>query len=119
MLLADCFLSWMLPSSSSSSSSFSQARKFSFTSSSRTSLNSLSRTRTTRPCRASLITDPDSFEVGRLIGSYGFMNVTSYSGYQLGMDVENLPGNLGNLKVQDVGEGSVKISCFAGFMKEG
>lgn len=27
-------------------------------------------------CVASLITDSDSFEVGRLIGSYGFMNVT-------------------------------------------
>jgi len=28
---------------------------------------------------ASLITSADSFEVGRLIGSYGFMNVTRYS----------------------------------------
>lgn len=28
--------------------------------------------------RASLITTPDSFQVGRLIGSYGFMNITRY-----------------------------------------
>lgn len=27
-------------------------------------------------CVASLVTNSDSFEVGRLIGSYGFMNVT-------------------------------------------
>lgn len=27
-------------------------------------------------CVASLITNSDSFEVGKLIGSYGFMNVT-------------------------------------------
>lgn len=30
---------------------------------------------------AKLITSADSFEVGRLIGSYGFMNVTRYSHY--------------------------------------
>lgn len=29
-----------------------------------------------RYCKASLITNSDSFEVGRLIGSYGFMNIT-------------------------------------------
>lgn len=41
--------------------------------------NSPSRTRTTRLCcKASLITNSDSFEVGRLIGSYGFMNITRY-----------------------------------------
>lgn len=31
-----------------------------------------------RCCKASLITNSDSFEVGRLIGSYGFMNVTRF-----------------------------------------
>ena len=30
-------------------------------------------------CRASLITTPDSFEVGRLLGSYGFININRYS----------------------------------------
>lgn len=95
-------------------------------------LNSLSRN---RECKACLITSPDSFEVGRLIGSYGFMNITrfvlfnlcilfcgliliwyityaivifSYSGFQ---DVEYSSGDLERLRVQDVGEGSVKIRC--------
>lgn len=79
-------------------------------------LNSVSRIRTSRGlCRASLITSPDSFEVGRLIGSYGFMNITSYSGLR---DIEYSSGDLGRLGVQDVGEGSVKISLLAGSMKE-
>lgn len=30
-------------------------------------------------CRASLITRPDSFEVGRLISSYGYMNITRFT----------------------------------------
>lgn len=95
-------------------------------------LNSLRRN---RECKACLITSPDSFEVGRLIGSYGFMNITrfvlfnlcilfygliliwyityaivifSYSGFQ---DVEYSSGDLERLRVQDVGEGSVKIRC--------
>ncbi|KAJ8761704.1 hypothetical protein K2173_004480 [Erythroxylum novogranatense] len=72
-----------------------------------------------RTCRASLITDSDSFEVGRLIGSYGFMNITSYSGYQLGMDFGNFPGDFNNLKVQDVGEGSVKIRLYEGRIAQG
>lgn len=36
-------------------------------------------TRRLHAVTASLITSADSFEVGRLIGSYGFMNVTRYS----------------------------------------
>ncbi|KAK4835820.1 hypothetical protein QYF36_014948 [Acer negundo] len=69
----------------------------------------VSRTRTSRLCRASLITSPDSFEVGRLIGSYGFMNITSYSGVE----------DLGRLRVQDVGEGSVKIRLYEGRIAQG
>lgn len=46
------------------------------------------------------------------------MNVTSYSGFQAGADFEYSSGDLGQLRVQDVGEGSVKISSSAGFMKE-
>lgn len=41
-------------------------------------LNSRRRRVGVRCCRATLITSSDSFEVGRLIGSYGFMNVTRF-----------------------------------------
>ncbi|KAK6232548.1 hypothetical protein SCA6_002621 [Theobroma cacao] len=78
-----------------------------------------SRNRSSRLCRASLITSPDSFEVGRLIGSYGFMNVTSYSGFQAGADFEYSSGDLGQLRVQDVGEGSVKIRLYEGRIAKG
>ncbi|XP_022746240.1 uncharacterized protein LOC111296291 isoform X2 [Durio zibethinus] len=77
------------------------------------------RTRSSRLCTASLITSPDSFEVGRLIGSYGFMNVTSYSGFQSGADLEYSSGDLGQLRVQDVGEGSVKIRLYEGRIAQG
>ncbi|KAL5834639.1 hypothetical protein ACOSQ4_014136 [Xanthoceras sorbifolium] len=73
----------------------------------------LSRTRMSRLCTATLITTPDSFEVGRLIGSYGFMNITSYSG------VEDSYGNLERLRGQDVGEGSVKIRLYEGRIAQG
>ncbi|XP_061993168.1 uncharacterized protein LOC133711023 [Rosa rugosa] len=77
------------------------------------------RTRTTRLfCRASLITNSDSFEVGRLIGSYGFMNITSFSGSP-GTDNEYSSGDLGQLRVQDVGEGSVKIRLYDGRVTQG
>ncbi|XP_010549842.1 PREDICTED: uncharacterized protein LOC104820893 isoform X2 [Tarenaya hassleriana] len=85
-------------------------------------LNSPRRTRPTRrTCSvvASLITSSDSFEVGRLIGSYGFMNVTSYSGLQLGPDIEYASGDIGRLKFQDVGEGSVKIRLYEGRISQG
>ncbi|GKV51483.1 hypothetical protein SLEP1_g58134 [Rubroshorea leprosula] len=109
----DCFLF----SSSSSSLLFPFSLKPKAILLKRTNANLASRTGVTRLCRASLITNPDSFEVGRLIGSYGFMNVTSYAGFQSGADLEF--SSPGQLRVQDVGEGSVKISSpFAGFMKE-
>ncbi|GKV05588.1 hypothetical protein SLEP1_g17583 [Rubroshorea leprosula] len=104
----DCFLS-----SSSSSSLFRKPKAILLKG---TNVNSASRTRLTRLCRASLITNPDSFDVGRLIGSYGFMNVTSYSGFQSVADLEFSPP--GPLRVQDVGEDSVKISPSAGLLKE-
>ncbi|KAJ6855090.1 hypothetical protein NC651_039920 [Populus alba x Populus x berolinensis] len=74
------------------------------------------RTKTSRRlCVASnLITSPESFEVGRLIGSYGFMNITSYSAG--GMDFEYSGGQL---KLQDVGEGSVKIRLYEGRIAQG
>ncbi|XP_056160152.1 uncharacterized protein LOC115683169 isoform X2 [Syzygium oleosum] len=66
----------------------------------------------TLSCKATLnlITDSDSFQVGRLLGSYGFINITSYSGLQSSSDS-------GQFKIQDVGEGSVKISLLSGFTK--
>ncbi|XP_022952093.1 uncharacterized protein LOC111454854 [Cucurbita moschata] len=87
--------------------------------------NSISPFRSPNPARrsltvsASLITNSDSFEVGRLIGSYGFMNVTSYSGFQSGEGVEYSSGDLGQLRVQDVGEGSVKIRLYEGRVSQG
>ncbi|GKB87200.1 hypothetical protein Tco_0959472, partial [Tanacetum coccineum] len=54
--------------------------------------------------RVSLIMDPQSFEVGRLIGSYGFLNVIGYSGFQSQLE------DVGRLKFQDVNQGSVQIS---------
>lgn len=66
----DCLSSSLLPFASIKNSTAAVILK-------RFRLNSVSRTRTSRRlCRASLITSPDSFEVGRLIGSYGFMNIT-------------------------------------------
>ncbi|XP_058206424.1 uncharacterized protein LOC131319957 isoform X3 [Rhododendron vialii] len=76
-------------------------------------------TRTFRCYKASLITNPESFEVGRLVGSYGFMNVTSYSGPQFGLDVEYSSEDMGRLRVQDVGEGSVKIRLYEGRITQG
>ncbi|KAK4487676.1 hypothetical protein RD792_005657, partial [Penstemon davidsonii] len=72
------------------------------------------RTRIRRWCKA-LITSPDNFEVGRLIGSYGFMNITSYSG----MDTEYSPVDVGRLRAQDVGEGGVTIRIYEGRIAQG
>ncbi|KAL8538356.1 hypothetical protein ACS0TY_000373 [Phlomoides rotata] len=70
-------------------------------------------------CKASLITSSDSFEVGKLIGSYGFMNISSYSGTQSSIDMEYLSGDIGRLRAQDVGEGSVKIRLYEGRIAQG
>lgn len=37
--------------------------------------------------------------------------VCSYSGLQSGTDMEYVQGDIGRLRAQDVGEGSVKIRC--------
>lgn len=74
--------------------------------------------RSSRICKASLITNPEDFEVGRSVGSYGFMNITSYSKYNAGAeDVQYSSNDVDRLRVQDVGEGQVKISSNAGFMR--
>ncbi|KAA8540149.1 hypothetical protein F0562_026841 [Nyssa sinensis] len=82
-------------------------------------LNLQNKTQAFRRWKASLITNPDSFEVGRLIGSYGFMNVTSYSGFRSGLDIEYSSEDIGRLRVQDVGEGSVKIRLYEGRIAQG
>ncbi|KAG7555533.1 Protein kinase-like domain superfamily [Arabidopsis suecica] len=68
---------------------------------------------------AGLITSAESFEVGRLIGSYGFMNVTSYTGLQSGSDFEYTSDDIGRLKSQDIGEGGVKIRLYEGRISQG
>ncbi|XWS58728.1 hypothetical protein CRYUN_Cryun08bG0059500 [Craigia yunnanensis] len=107
--------------SSSSSLLFSLSRKPTFFLSKKPRVSSWvsRRTRSSPLCTASLITSSESFEVGRLIGSYGFMNVTSYSGFQSGADLEYSSGDLGKLRVQDVGEGSVKIRLYEGRIAQG
>ncbi|KAE9606486.1 hypothetical protein Lal_00014041 [Lupinus albus] len=61
--------------------------------------------------KATLLTNSDSFQVGRPIATYGFMNVTSYS---------PLPeGDLEGLKTQDVGQGSVYIRLYEGRVSQG
>lgn len=70
-------------------------------------------------CSASLITDPGAFQVGRFLGSYGFMNITSYSGFQGGIDVGYYSEDVGKLRTQDVGEGSVKIRLYEGRIAQG
>uniref|UniRef100_A0A453PBL1 Uncharacterized protein n=3 Tax=Aegilops tauschii subsp. strangulata TaxID=200361 RepID=A0A453PBL1_AEGTS len=78
------------------------------------------RPRSLRPISAALMTNPAYFEVGRLLGSYGFMNITSYSSSQSGgfpndavnqdLSLGYSPEEIERLRVQDVGEGQVKIS---------
>ncbi|GMH09117.1 hypothetical protein Nepgr_010957 [Nepenthes gracilis] len=75
------------------------------------------RTGAPRRCKASLITDSDAFEVGRFVGSYGFMNITSYSGLQSGLEYAS--EDIGKLRIQDVGEGSVKIRLYEGRIAHG
>lgn len=55
---------------------------------------------------ATLITNSDWFQVGRPIGNYGFMNVTTANTDQYSF------GEGGGFKTQDVQEGSVKIRYF-------
>ncbi|KAG9454392.1 hypothetical protein H6P81_007296 [Aristolochia fimbriata] len=79
--------------------------------------------------KASLILDSDAFEVGRFIGSYGYMNITSYSSVQSGglssiglfddLDAGYFSEDVEQLKVQDVGEGQVKIRLYEGRVASG
>uniref|UniRef100_M4E480 Protein kinase domain-containing protein n=1 Tax=Brassica campestris TaxID=3711 RepID=M4E480_BRACM len=82
-------------------------------------VKSRGRNRRLHAVTASLITSADSFEVGRLIGSYGFMNVTSYSGLRSGDEFESSSDDIGRLKSQDIGEGAVKIRLYEGRISQG
>ncbi|KAL6008188.1 hypothetical protein ACLOJK_033694 [Asimina triloba] len=79
--------------------------------------------------KAILISSPDDFEVGRLLGSYGFMNITSYSSFQSGglsnasrsegFDLGYSSEDIEQLRVQEVGEGQVKIRLYEGRVTQG
>ncbi|KAH7687297.1 [RNA-polymerase]-subunit kinase protein [Dioscorea alata] len=74
--------------------------------------------------RAALITNPDDFQVGRFVGSYGFMNITSYSSFQSGgFQIISSAGyasdEMERLRIQDVGEGQVKIRLYEGRVIQG
>ncbi|KAK9144246.1 hypothetical protein Sjap_004149 [Stephania japonica] len=85
----------------------------------RFSKKSKSRDRAASTIRANLMTRSDDFEVGRLVGSYGFMNITSYSTMQAGRDADFSSEDVERLRVQDVGEGSVKIRLYEGRVAQG
>ncbi|KAM3243016.1 hypothetical protein ACQJBY_055164 [Aegilops geniculata] len=87
------------------------------------------RRRSLRPISAALMTNPAYFAVGRLLGSYGFMNITSYSSSQSGglpndavnqdLSLGYSPEEIERLRVQDVGEGQVKIRLYEGRVVQG
>ncbi|KAJ4799917.1 Protein kinase superfamily protein [Rhynchospora pubera] len=67
-----------------------------------------------------LMTDPNYFQVGRLVGSYGFVNITSYSSFQTeGMSTYDRIQEVDKLRVQNVGEGQVKIRIYEGRVIQG
>nr|XP_043631917.1 uncharacterized protein LOC122603308 [Erigeron canadensis] len=72
--------------------------------------------------RASLIMNPESFEVGRLIGSYGFMSVTNYSSGLQSIDSlqeQREEEAVGGLRFQDVRQGNVQIRLYEGRVTQG
>ncbi|XP_010245197.1 PREDICTED: uncharacterized protein LOC104588806 isoform X2 [Nelumbo nucifera] len=82
-------------------------------------LKSRNKNRKLSLCKATLITNADDYEVGRFVGSYGFMNITSYSTFQSGPDFEYSSEVMERLRVQDVGEGQVKIRLYEGRIARG
>lgn len=75
------------------------------------------------------MTNPSYFEVGRLLGSYGFMNIKSYSSSQSGglpnvagtqdLDLGYSQEEIERLRVQNIGEGEVKIRLYEGRVVQG
>ncbi|KAI5084689.1 hypothetical protein GOP47_0000858 [Adiantum capillus-veneris] len=69
------------------------------------------------------ICKPDDFEVGRLLGTFGYMNVTSYipppqmgSTEPLGLDQWELERRMGG---QEVGQGGVQVRLYTGRFTRG
>uniref|UniRef100_J3LG23 Protein kinase domain-containing protein n=1 Tax=Oryza brachyantha TaxID=4533 RepID=J3LG23_ORYBR len=81
------------------------------------------------PISAALMTNPAYFEVGRYLGGYGFMNITSYSSSQFGglPDVAGIQDlglgysseEIERLRAQDIGEGEVNIRLYEGRVVQG
>ncbi|PSS04553.1 Serine/threonine-protein kinase [Actinidia chinensis var. chinensis] len=120
LTILDCFSASGALSLSSTCSSFSD-KSMRFFGGFNRNLEKTTTTTTTRMfrrCKASLITNPESFQVGRLIGSYGFMNITSYSGLQSGLGIEYSSQDV-RLGAQEVGEGNVKIRLYEGRIAQG
>ncbi|XP_020230095.1 uncharacterized protein LOC109810903 [Cajanus cajan] len=69
--------------------------------------------------KAPFFADSDWFQVGRPIGTYGFINVTSYSAFPSGPGTDYSLEDLGGIKTQDVGEGNVKIRLYEGRVSRG
>eukprot|EP01018_Ginkgo_biloba_P005519 Gb_15365 [translate_table: standard] len=72
---------------------------------------------------------PEDYEVGSLLGSYGYMNITSYAAPQsgglsgAGMFENSAAGytqkDIEQLRGQDVGEGNVQIRLYSGRVSRG
>ncbi|KAH9298415.1 hypothetical protein KI387_030097, partial [Taxus chinensis] len=69
------------------------------------------------------LSNPDDYEVGRLLGSYGYMNITSYgipqSGGLVGGTFENTGAgfsfkDIEKMRAQKVGQGNVQIRLYSG-----
>lgn len=69
-------------------------------------------------CAATLITDPGDFEVRRLIGAYGFMNITSYPPFQAWLQ-DSSEDDLERFRTRDIVEGGVKIRLYDGRIARG
>ncbi|RDX97131.1 hypothetical protein CR513_20135, partial [Mucuna pruriens] len=69
--------------------------------------------------KAPFFANSDWFQVGRPIGTYGFINITSYSAFPSGPATDYSIEDLGGLKTQDVGEGNVKIRLYEGRVSRG
>lgn len=74
------------------------------------------------------MSNPDDYDVGGLLGSYGYMNITSFAAEQSrGLSATGIFENSGaglsqkdieKLKGQEVDEGNLQISFTAGFILE-
>ncbi|KAL9225055.1 hypothetical protein vseg_001023 [Gypsophila vaccaria] len=61
-----------------------------------------------RVCKSSLITNPESFQVGRFLGTYGFFNVTSTS-----------TSTFSDFRTPELGQGTVTVKLYQGRIIQG